>query len=348
MTLRPVFFSFGLSSEQHEPDGGFGRNFSNDAGASSRIGKVSMVTQTETIWFDGKLIPWNEANVHVLTHTLHYGVGVFEGIRAYKCSDESSAVFRLKEHVKRLFDSAKIVRMEIPYTQEDIVTAITDTLKSNDMDAAYIRPLCFIGPGNMGVHPGDNPVHTVIAVWPWGAYLGEEALEKGIRIKTSSFNRHHVNVMMTKGKISGNYVNSVLAKMEAVSDGYDEALMLDVNGYVSEATGENVFLVKNGVIKTTPLTSILEGITRESLITVARDLGYQVVEQQFTRDELWTVDEVFFCGTAAELTPVREVDRRVIGEGKAGEVARHLQQEYFKVVKGENPKYAHWLHRYVV
>jgi branched-chain amino acid aminotransferase len=307
-----------------------------------------MVQQTEFIWFDGKLVPWNEAQVHVLTHTLHYGVAVFEGIRAYLCADGTSSVFRLKEHVHRLFGSAKIVRMNIPFSEEQIVEAIEETLKANKMDQAYIRPLSFIGSGAMGVHPGNNPVQTIIATWPWGAYLGDEALEKGIRVRTASFNRHHVNVMMTKGKIAGNYVNSVLAKMEAVTDGYDEALMLDTNGYVSEASGENIFIVRGKTIKTTPLTSILEGITRESLITLARDLGYTVVEQQFTRDEVYVADEAFFCGTAAELTPIREVDNRIIGEGCAGEVAKHLQQEYFKVVKGENDKYAHWLHRYTL
>jgi branched-chain amino acid aminotransferase len=307
-----------------------------------------MVQKSEFIWFDGKLVPWDEANVHVLTHTLHYGVSAFEGIRAYQCADGSSAVFRLKEHVHRLFDTAHIVRMTIPFTEERIVEAIVQTLRANKLASGYIRPISFIGCGVMGVHPGDNPVVTTIATWPWGAYLGEEALEKGIRVKTSSFNRHHVNVMMTKGKISGNYVNSVLAKTEVKADGYDEGLMLDVNGYVSEATGENIFMVRNGVLKTTPLTSILEGITRHSLITLATDLGYTVVEQQFTRDELYCADEAFFCGTAAELTPIREVDRRQIGAGHAGPVTKHLQQEYFKVVKGENPAYKHWLHTYAV
>lgn len=305
-----------------------------------------MVQQMESIWFDGKLVPWQEANVHVLTHTLHYGVGVFEGIRSYKCTDGASSVFRLREHVERLFHSAKIVRMTIPFTVDEIIDAIVETLKANKMDEGYIRPLSFVGAGAMGVHPGQNPIQTIIATWPWGAYLGEEALEKGIRVKTSSFNRHHVNAMMTKGKISGNYVNSVLAKMEVVADGYDEGLMLDTNGYVSEATGENIFIVRKGKIKTTPLTSILEGITRESLITLARDLGYEVVEQQFTRDELYVADEAFFCGTAAELTPIREVDQRQIGPGQAGPVAKQLQTEFFKIVKGENKKYSKWLHKY--
>ncbi len=307
-----------------------------------------MVQKADSIWFDGKLVPWDQAQVHVLTHTLHYGVGVFEGIRAYKCVDGSSAVFRLKEHVQRLFHSALIMRMTIPFTEEKITQACIDTLLANKQPDGYIRPLSFIGAGAMGVHPSENPIQTIIATWPWGAYLGEEALEKGIRIKTSSFNRHHVNVMMTKGKVCGNYVNSVLAKMEAVSDGYDEALMLDTHGYVSEGSGENMFIVRKGVIKTPPLGSILEGITRESLILVARDLGYTVVEQNFTRDELYTADEVFFSGTAAEITPIREVDHRTIGKGSAGDVAKHLQKEFFKIVTGENPKYKDWLYPYSI
>ncbi|MFV0423125.1 branched-chain amino acid transaminase [Oleidesulfovibrio sp.] len=307
-----------------------------------------MVQKSETIWFDGKQVAWDEANVHVLTHTLHYGLGVFEGIRAYKSADGTSSVFRLREHIERLFASAKILRMEIPYTVDQLVDAVVETLQRNKLDEGYIRPLSFVGAGAMGVNPGTNPIQTIIATWPWGAYLGEEALEMGIRVKTSSFQRHHVNVMMTKAKAVGNYVNSILAKTEAVADGYDEGLMLDTAGYVSEATGENIFIVRNGVIKTTPLTSILDGITRNSLMTLATDLGYKVVEQQFTRDELYVADEAFFCGTAAEVTPIREVDRRVIGAGKAGKVTKHLQTEYFKVVKGDNPNYAHWLHKYSV
>ncbi|NJB66967.1 branched-chain amino acid aminotransferase [Desulfobaculum xiamenense] len=307
-----------------------------------------MVQKVDSIWFDGKLVPWDEAQVHVLTHTLHYGCGVFEGIRAYRLADGGSAVFRLKEHIHRHFNSAKILEMQIPFSEEDICAAVIETLKANRMAEGYIRPLSFIGAGVMGVHPGNNPIQTIIATWPWGAYLGEDALAKGIRVKTSTFTRHHVNVMMTKAKTCGNYVNSVLAKREAIADGYDEALMLDTEGYVSEATGENIFIVRGGVIKTTPLTSVLDGLTRNSLITLARDLGYEVVEQRFTRDELYSADEAFFCGTAAEVTPIREVDRRAIGAGKAGEVGLHLQKEYFKVVKGENPAYAKWLDRYTL
>lgn len=306
-----------------------------------------MSPKSDLIWFDGELVPWEKAQVHVMTHTLHYGVGVFEGIRAYKRTSGGSAVFRLAEHVHRLFDSAKIVEMKIPYTEAQISEAIVETLKANKMEAGYIRPLVFIGTGaSMGVFPGKNPIQTAICVWPWGAYLGDEALEKGIRIRTSSFTRHHVNVMMTKAKVCGNYVNSVLAKNEALADGYDEGLLLDSAGYVSEGSGENIFMVVDGVIKTPPLTSILSGITRDSVMTLARDMGYEVREALFTRDELYTADEAFFTGTAAEITPIRELDRRTIGEGKAGPVAKALQKEFFKVVKGENPKYAHWLHGY--
>jgi branched-chain amino acid aminotransferase len=305
-----------------------------------------MTDKTEKIWLDGEFVPWEEANVHVLTHTLHYGVGSLEGIRAYKCPDGSSEVFRLREHIDRLFGSAHIGGMVVPYSRQEIMAACLETLKVNNMAEGYLRPLVFIGDGVVGIHPGNNPIRVAIATWYWGAYLGDGALEKGIRVKTSSFTRHHVNVMMTKGKMPGNYVNSVLAKTDAVADGYDEALMLDPGGYVAEATGANIFMVRHGKIKTTPLTSILEGITRDSLITLARDLGYTVEEQIFTRDELYVAEEAFFCGTAAEVTPIREVDRRTIGEGKAGPVARQLQKAFFKIVEGENPKYEHWLTRY--
>ncbi|MBR3663189.1 MAG: branched-chain amino acid transaminase [Desulfovibrio sp.] len=303
---------------------------------------------TKYIWSDGKLVPWSEAKVHVLTHSLHYGSAVFEGIRAYQCSDGSSAVFRLKEHSQRLINSGKIIRMDIPYTADQLAEATIETLKANGMHDAYIRPLAFVGYGEMGVYPGNNPVQVIIAAWSWGAYLGAEALDKGIRVKTSSFARSHVNTSMSKAKAAGNYINSILAKIEAKEDGYDEAIMLDTNGFVSEATGENVFIVRNGIIKTTPWTSILGGITRDSIMTLARDLGYTVEEQQFTRDEFYIADEAFFTGTAAELTPIRELDRRQIGEGHAGPVTKHLQQEFFKIVKGENPKYASWLAHYNV
>lgn len=301
---------------------------------------------TEFIWFDGKLVPWNEAQVHVLTHALHYGSAVFEGIRAYKCADGTSAVFRLQEHAQRLINSGKILRLEIPYTAEQIADAIIETLKANKLAEGYIRPLSFVGQGEMGVYPGNNPVNTIIAVWSWGAYLGPEALEQGIRAKTSSFARMHVNTHMSKAKAAGNYVNSILAKIEAKEEGYDEAVMLDTAGFVSEASGENIFIVRDGIIKTTPLTSILGGITREAVMQVARDLGFTVEEQLFTRDELYIADEAFFTGTAAELTPIREVDHRQIGAGHAGPVTKQLQKAFFEVVKGQNPKYASWLAHY--
>ncbi|WP_428569668.1 MAG: branched-chain amino acid transaminase [Solidesulfovibrio sp. DCME] len=306
-----------------------------------------MGLRTDFIWMDGTLMPWDQANVHVLTHALHYGFAVFEGIRAYECVDGSSAVFRLKEHTERLFGSAKALGLVIPFSPDQINAAIVETLVANKMPAGYIRPIVFAGSGgSMGVNPAGNPIRVAIATWPWGAYLGAEALEKGIRIRTSSYTRHHVNVMMTKAKAAGNYVNSVLAKTEALADGYDEALLLDPTGYVAEGSGENVFIVRKGVIKTPPLTSILGGITRDSVITLARELGYDVVEQLFTRDEMYMADEAFFTGTAAELTPIRELDRRVIGEGHAGPVAKALQAAFFRVVKGEDSAHADWLAGY--
>ena len=302
-----------------------------------------MVQKVEKIWMDGKLIPWEQANVHVLTHTLHYGVGVFEGIRCYLCFDGRSAVFRLKEHIDRLFDSAHISLLNIPYSKKEILEACKETLRANKLKEGYIRPIVFIGEGVMGVYPGDNPIRVSIITWSWGAYLGEGALEKGIRVKVSSYTRHHVNVMMTKAKISGNYVNSVLAKREVMKMGYDEALMLDTEGYVSEASGENVFIVKNGVLKTTPLTSILPGITRDSVIQIAKGKKITLLEERFTRDELYTAHEAFFTGTAAEITPIREVDDRKIGEGKPGPMTKELQAAFFDIVKGKNPDYREWL-----
>lgn len=298
---------------------------------------------TKFIWFDGKLVPWEEAQVHVLTHSLHYGSAIFEGIRAYACADGASEIFRLPEHAKRMVNSAKILRMQLPYTAEELAKACVETVEANGLREGYIRPLSFVGYGEMGVYPGNNPVQTIIAVWPWGAYLGPEALEKGISIKTSTFARSPVNSNMSRAKASGNYINSILAKIEAKEDGYDEAVMLDTSGFVSEATGENIFIVRDGIIKTTPLTSILGGITRDSIIRLAKDLGYEVAEQLFTRDELYTADEAFFTGTAAELTPIREVDHRVIGLGRRGPVTKRLQEEFFRIVKGENPEYRSWL-----
>jgi branched-chain amino acid aminotransferase len=291
-----------------------------------------MVKKGEKIWMDGELIPWDEARVHILTHTLHYGLGVFEGIRCYHCHDGSSAIFRLKEHVDRLFDSAKIADLQLPFSKDEIGEGCKDTLRANGLKEGYIRPIAFVSEGVMGVNPVDNPIRVAIITWPWGAYLGDEALEKGIRVKTSSFTRHHVNVMMTKAKICGNYVNSVLAKREVIKMGYDEALMLDTEGYVSEASGENIFMVKDGIIKTTPLTSILSGITRDSVIQIARAKGWPVVEERFTRDE-----------TAAEVTPIREVDDRPIGAGGIGPLTKAIQAAFFDVVKGKLDEYRRWL-----
>lgn len=302
-----------------------------------------MVQKMEKIWMDGRLIPWDEAKVHVLTHTLHYGLGIFEGIRCYLCDDGRSAVFRLREHIDRFFDSAHIGALKMGYSKKEIVEACKETLRANGLKAGYIRPLAFIGEGVMGVYPGDNPIQVAIITWPWGAYLGEEAIEKGIRAKFSSYTRHHVNVMMTKAKISGNYVNSVLAKREVMKLGYEEAMMLDTEGYVSEGSGENIFMVRNGVIKTTPLTSILSGITRNSVIQIAKSRKIPVVEEKFTRDELYTAQEAFFTGTAAEITPIREVDDRQIGEGKPGPVTKELQAVFFDIVKGKNPEFKEWL-----
>jgi branched-chain amino acid aminotransferase len=302
-----------------------------------------MVQKGSKIWMDGKLIPWEEANVHILTHSLHYGLAIFEGIRCYLCEDGKSAVFRLREHVDRLFDSAQIGDIKIPFSKREIAEACKDTLRANQLKEGYIRPIVFIGEGVMGVYPGDNPIRVAIATWSWGAYLGEEALERGIRIKVSSYTRHHVNVMMTKAKICGNYVNSVLAKREVMKMGYDEALMLDTEGYVSEASGENIFMVKNGVLKTTPLTSILSGITRDAVIQIAKTKKMTLLEERFTRDELYTAQEAFFSGTAAELTPIREVDDRTIGEGKPGPMTKELQAAFFDIVRGKNPEYKEWL-----
>jgi len=302
-----------------------------------------MVEKVSKIWMNGKLIPWEEANIHILTHSLHYGLAVFEGIRCYLCYDGKSAVFRLREHVDRLFDSAQIGDIKIPYSKREISDSCKETLRVNQLREGYIRPIVFIGEGVMGVYPGDNPIQVAIITWSWGAYLGEGALEKGIRVEVSSFTRHHVNVMMTKAKICGNYVNSVLAKREVTKMGYDEALMLDTEGYVSEASGENIFMVKNGVLKTTPLTSILSGITRDSVIQIAKAKKIPLLEERFTRDEFYTAEEAFFTGTAAELTPIREVDDRIIGNGKPGPVTKELQAAFFEIVKGKNPNYREWL-----
>jgi len=291
---------------------------------------------------DGKLVDWDSATVHVLTHTLHYGLGVFEGIRCYE-TRKGPAIFRLEEHVERLFDSSHIFLMEIPFSRDEIRDAISKTVKVNRMKECYIRPLVYIGYGAMGLYPKENPVSVSIAVWPWGTYLGEKALEDGIKVKTSSFIRNHVNSNMSRAKVCGYYVNSQLAKKEAISCGYDEAVLLDTEGYVSEGSGENIFIVRNGTLKTTPLTSILEGITRDSIMKIAADEKIRVVEERFSRDELYIADEAFFTGTAAEVTPIREVDGRMIGKGKSGELTRKLQKRFFDIVKGKNKKYESWL-----
>jgi len=302
-----------------------------------------VVQKTKKIWMDGKLVNWDEAQVHVLTHTLHYGVGVFEGIRCYTTEDGKAAIFRLKEHVDRFFDSAHIVLMEIPFTREEICAAIRKTLLANEQPEGYIRPIAFLGEGEMGLHVRTNPVRVAVATWPWGAYLGEEGLKKGIRAKVSSFNRHHVNAAMTKGKVIGNYVNSVLAKWEVVKSGYDEAVLLDTEGYVAEGSGENIFIVRNGMLQTTPLTSVLPGITRDSVITIAQKMDIPVKEARFTRDEMYIADEMFFTGTAAEITPVREVDDRKVGPGKPGPVTKRIQAAFFDIVRGKNALFQHWL-----
>jgi branched-chain amino acid aminotransferase len=302
-----------------------------------------MVDKAKFIWFDGKMIPWDQAQVHVLAHTLHYGLGVFEGIRAYECVDGRTAVFRLKEHIRRLFDSAHVMMLNIPFSQDEVNAACCEILRVNEQKSAYIRPLVFLGEGVMGLNPAGSPVQVAVISWVWGAYLGDEGLRRGIRVKTSSFIRHHVNIMMTKTKTVGNYVNSIMAKREAVDAGFDEALLLDTEGYVCEASGENIFIVKNGVIKTPPLTSVLSGVTRDCVCTIAQDLGFKAKEERFSRDELYLADEAFFSGTAAEITPIREVDGRVIGMGKPGPVTKQIQETYFVAVKGDNARYQHWL-----
>jgi len=301
------------------------------------------VKKAKKIWLDGKFVDWDKANVHVLTHTLHYGLGVFEGIRCYLLKDGKSAVFRLNEHTDRLFASAHIAQIEMPFTKKEINRAIMETLKVNGLKEGYIRPIAFLGDGAMGIYPKQNPTRVSIAAWQWGAYLGEEGIKNGIRAKVSSFTRHHVNVSMTKAKIVGNYANSILAKREVVASGYDEAILLDTDGYVSEGSGENIFIVKSGVLKTTPLTSVLAGITRDSVIKIAQDAGIRVIEGRFSRDELYVSDEAFFTGTAAEVTPIREVDNRTIGSGRPGPVTKKIQGIFFDAVKGKNRKYKRWL-----
>jgi branched-chain amino acid aminotransferase len=303
-----------------------------------------MITKTKKIWMDGKFIDWDDASVHVLTHTLHYGLGVFEGIRCYE-TETGPAIFRLDEHIERLFNSGRIFLMNIPYSKKDIKNAVIETVKVNGIKECYIRPIVYIGYGAMGLYAPQNPINISIAAWPWGAYLGEKGLKNGIRVKTSSFITNHVNSNMSRGKVCGYYVNSQLAKNEAVACGYDEALLLDTEGYVSEGSGENIFIVRKGILKTTPLTSILEGITRESVIEISNDEGIKVMEERFTRDELYIADEAFFTGTAAEVTPIRMVDGRSIGAGRPGKITKRIQSLFFDIVKGKNKKYESWLTR---
>lgn len=302
-----------------------------------------MLQKTKYIWFDGELVPWDSAKVHVLAYTLHYGLGVFEGIRVYKSVTGVPAVFRLKDHVRRLISSAKIVGINVGRTQEELEKAVEKTLKVNGLEEGYIRPIVFIGEGDMGLYAYTNPIHTIIAAWPWETYLGEEGLRNGIRVKTSSFARLHPNSLMTKAKVCGHYVNSILAKKEVKETGFDEALLLDANGYVAEGAGENIFIVKNGKLKTTPIDTVLEGITRDTVITLAKEMRIEVVEQRFTRDELYMADEAFLTGTAAEITPIREVDRIPIGD-KKWPITRSLQERFFKIVRGEDEFHIDWLY----
>ncbi len=303
-----------------------------------------MVQKAEKIWFDGEFVNWDDANVHILTHTLHYGLAAFEGIRCYQRSDGRSQVFRLKEHIRRLFESARLGLLEVPFTEEEIAEACRETLRVNGQTSAYLRPLVFVGDGAMGLYAIDNPTRVSIVTWPWGAYLGEEALETGIRAKVSSITRNHPNSLFAKGKISGHYVNSILAKREVVMAGYDEAIMLDHQGLISEASGENIFIVRDGIVKTPGFsTSILGGITRDCVIKILESKGIEVQYASFARDELYLADEVFFCGTAAEITPVREIDERTIGTGRRGEITTMVQSTYFDIVRGSNNDFNHWL-----
>ena len=303
---------------------------------------MSMADRDGVIWMDGQMVPWRDARVHVLTHTLHYGMGVFEGVRAYETED-GTAIFRLKDHTKRLFNSAHILGMDIPYTQEQLNEAQIAIVLENGLKNAYIRPMCYYGSEGMGLRADNLKVHVMIAAWTWGSYLGEENMRRGIRIRTSSYNRHHVNVTQCKAKANGNYMNSMLALQEAISCGFDEAMLLDTEGYVSEGSGENIFIVREGVIYTPDLTSALDGITLRTIFKLAEEEGLKVIDKRITRDEVYIADEAFFTGTAAEVTPIREVDNRPIGEGTRGPITHRLQSLYFDVVKGRHPKHRDWL-----
>ena len=295
------------------------------------------------IWMDGELVEWREAKIHVLSHTLHYGCGAFEGVRAYDTAN-GTAIFRLQEHTERLFNSAKILRMKIPFSQEQVNEAQRTVVRANQLKSGYVRPLTWIGSQKLGVSPKGNQIHLMVAAWTWGAYLGDDGMKRGIRVKTSSYTRHHVNITMTQAKAVSNYTNSILANMEALDDGYDEALLLDASGFVSEGAGENLFIIKGGVIYTPDLSAgALNGITRNTVLHIAKDLGLEIVQKRITRDEVYIADEAFFTGTAAEVTPIRELDRIEIGAGSRGPLTEKIQTAFFDIVNGRNSKYAHWL-----
>ncbi len=305
---------------------------------------MSMDDRDGKIWMDGQLVEWRDAKIHVLTHTLHYGCGAFEGVRAYQTADGGTSIFRLKEHTERLFNSAKILRMKIPFDRNQVMEAQKSAVRENGLDSAYIRPLIWIGSEKLGVSPKGASVHLMVAAWSWGAYLGEDGMKRGIRVKTSSFTRHHVNITMTQAKTVSNYTNSIMANMEATDDGYDEALLLDVSGFVSEGAGENLFIVKDGVVYTPDLSAgALNGITRNTIFAICQDLGLKMVEKRITRDEVYICDEAFFTGTAAEVTPIRELDRIELGAGSRGPITEKIQAAFFDIVHGRNPKYAAWL-----
>ena len=303
---------------------------------------TSMADRDGVIWYDGKMVNWRDATTHVLTHTLHYGMGVFEGVRAYK-TDKGTAIFRLKEHTDRLFCSAHILQMKMPYSKEQMMEAQKAAVRENNLESAYMRPMAFYGAEAMGISAKTLSTHVIVAAWKWGAYMGQDALDNGIRVKTSSFSRHHVNITMCKAKANGNYMNSILAHQEAALDGYDEALLLDVDGFVAEGSGENIFIIRNGKLYTPDLTSALEGITRDTIVQLAAEIGLSVIEKRITRDEVYSADEAFFTGTAAEVTPIRELDRRSIGNGTAGPITKQLQKMYFDAVTGKSAKHADWL-----
>lgn len=295
------------------------------------------------IWMDGQMVEWRDAKVHVLTHTLHYGCGVFEGVRAYNTA-QGTAIFRLEEHTQRLLNSAKILRMAIPFGKEQIMQAQIDVVRENKLESCYLRPLSWIGDRKLGISPKGNTIHLMVAAWPWGAYLGEDGMKRGIRVKISSYTRHHVNITMTQAKAVSNYTNSILANMEAMDDGYDEAMLLDASGFVSEGAGENLFVIKDGVVYTPDLSAgALNGITRNTVLHICKDLGLELVQKRITRDEVYICDEAFFTGTAAEVTPIRELDRITLGCGSRGPITEKIQSAFFDIVNGRNPKYAHWL-----